>query len=193
MPYTPRLRAAVRFAIRTHEVDQKQKRKGKDVAYITHPLTVGLILLAAGAGEDVAIAGLLHDTVEDSAPRRKVTNAMVAARFGKRVAALVADVTEETDHRKVPTWEARKEEMLARIKRFSHDAVLVKSADVISNATEIVDDHREAGDAVWRRFERPKAVTVAHHGRVIKALLARWPKSPLAGDLRKARRELNKI
>ncbi len=42
---------AIRFSIRTHEVFQKQKRKGKDIAYINHPLTVGVILARAGATE----------------------------------------------------------------------------------------------------------------------------------------------
>jgi (p)ppGpp synthase/HD superfamily hydrolase len=47
--FTPRMQKAVRFATKTHEVYQKQKRKGKDIPYITHPLTIGLILSRAGA------------------------------------------------------------------------------------------------------------------------------------------------
>ncbi len=66
MIYTQKIQHAIRFAIKTHEGYQKQKRKGKDVPYITHPLTVGLILAKAGANEDVIIAGILHDTIEDS-------------------------------------------------------------------------------------------------------------------------------
>ncbi len=66
MILTPKIRSAIRFAIKTHEVDQKQARKGKDIAYIGHPLTVGLILARAGANEDTIIAGILHDTIEDS-------------------------------------------------------------------------------------------------------------------------------
>src|SRR5258708_4719539 len=76
--YSPRVQKAVRFATKTHEVYQKQKRKGKDIPYITHPLTVGLILARAGASEDVVIAGILHDTIEDSPPAKKVTREMIA-------------------------------------------------------------------------------------------------------------------
>ena len=43
MVYTDLIREAVSFAIKTHEIDQKQLRKGKDIPYITHPLTVGII------------------------------------------------------------------------------------------------------------------------------------------------------
>jgi len=66
MIYTAKIRQAIRFAIKTHEVYQKQKRKGKDVGYISHPLTVGVVLAKAGASENVIVAGVLHDTIEDS-------------------------------------------------------------------------------------------------------------------------------
>ena len=66
MQYTQKIKEAIRVAIRVHEIDQKQKRKGKDVPYITHPLVVGLILARISEDEDVVVAGILHDTVEDS-------------------------------------------------------------------------------------------------------------------------------
>src|SRR3989344_98403 len=69
----PFIRDALRFALETHEIHQKQKRKGKDVPYITHPLTVGLILARAGAWPHIIAGGILHDTIEDSVPEHKVT------------------------------------------------------------------------------------------------------------------------
>ena len=65
--------SAIRFMVKTHEVYQKQKRKGKDVTYISHPLTVGLILARAGAPGDGIIAGILHTTIEDSGRGKKGT------------------------------------------------------------------------------------------------------------------------
>ncbi len=94
MIYTQKMQDAVHFAIKVHEVDQKQKRKGKDIAYIGHPLTVALILAHAHASEDVVIAGILHDTVEDSAEHAPVAIADIAERFGTHVARLVESVTE---------------------------------------------------------------------------------------------------
>jgi (p)ppGpp synthase/HD superfamily hydrolase len=70
---THSLQKAVRFAIKTHEIHQKQKRKGKDIAYITHPLTVGMLLAKAGMRVEVIMAGILHDTIEDSVDEKKVT------------------------------------------------------------------------------------------------------------------------
>jgi (p)ppGpp synthase/HD superfamily hydrolase len=63
MIFTPKSKKAIRFATKTHEIYQKQKRKGKDIPYITHPLAVGLILARANASEDVVVAGIVHDTI----------------------------------------------------------------------------------------------------------------------------------
>ncbi len=130
MIYTNKIQKAIRFSVKTHEVYQKQKRKGKDVPYIVHPLTVGLILASAGASEDVIAAGILHDTIEDSIAEKKVTQEMLAERFGDHVAGLVVSVSEM---RKDLSWEERKHEAFEHIATFSHDSLLVKSADLISN------------------------------------------------------------
>jgi (p)ppGpp synthase/HD superfamily hydrolase len=180
MIFTPKIRKAIVFSIKTHEVYQKQKRKGKDIAYITHPLTVGLILARANAGEDVIVAGILHDTIEDSIDKKKVTCAMLAERFGKNVAHLADSVTEQ---RRDLKWEKRKREALAHIKTFSHDSLLVKSADVISNVSEILEDYRKEGPKTFRRFNAPKEKVVRHYMETMETILDRWPKNPFADDL----------
>ncbi|MCX6747825.1 MAG: HD domain-containing protein, partial [Candidatus Nomurabacteria bacterium] len=127
MIYTQKIEEAITLAIKTHEIDEKQKRKGKDIPYITHPLTVGLILSLAGASEDVIIAGILHDTLEDSINEYKVTKEMIAEQFGDNVMQLVLSVTEQD---KSLSWEVRKAEALEHIKTFSHDSLMLKSADL---------------------------------------------------------------
>ncbi len=186
MVLTPRLRAAIRFSIQTHERDQKQKRKNKDVAYITHPLTVGLILSGAGADEDAVIAGILHDTIEDSVAEKKVTREMLHDMFGEKVADLVASVSEHTEQ----SWEERKADMLSRIANYSHDSLLIKSGDLISNGTELMDDYREFGEEIFKNFERPKDVRNDHYLQMIRAVIAAWPENPLADDLKKTEEEI---
>jgi (p)ppGpp synthase/HD superfamily hydrolase len=178
--YTPRLSAAIRFSIKTHEVYQKQKRKGKDIPYITHPLIVGLILARAGCDEDVVIAGILHDTIEDSPDEKKVTKEMLAERFGERVAGLVDAVTEQD---KSLSWEERKRVAFGHIAHFSHDELLVKSADIISNTTEIIDDVRKHGEETFSRFNASMERILGHTIAAIEAALARWPDNPLSHDL----------
>lgn len=187
MIYTAKIQQAIRFSIKTHEVYQKQKRKGKDVPYITHPFIVELILARARASEDVIVAGILHDTIEDSIGEKKVTRQMLEQQFGTSVADLVESVTET---RKDLPWAERKREALAHIEQFSEQSVLVKSADVISNLSELFDDYTRDGEATWRRFNAPKEDLLHNARLVISALQDRWSDNPLADDLRDL---LNKV
>lgn len=190
MVFTYKIKEAIGFSIKTHEVYQKQVRKGKDVAYITHPLTVGIILARAGVKEDVVAAGILHDTIEDSVPEKKVSRDMLAKKFGENVADIVASVSEIS---KDLPWEKRKEEMLQRIATFSHSSLLVKSADIISNAAELIDDCEQDGDKVFSRFNAPKEKILQHYLLTITAIVSRWSESPLAEDLRSVARGLQSL
>ena len=190
MLHSHKISRAIRFSIKTHEVYQKQKRKGKDIPYITHPLTVGLILSRAGADEDTIVAGILHDTIEDSVPEKKVTKEMLAERFGENVAEIVASVSEQ--NKKLP-WEERKREALEHIKSFSHRSLLVKSADIISNATELIEDYRDGGETTFTRFNAPKEKILQHYLRAIDAIIERWPHNPLADDLREITQNLQSL
>ena len=188
--FTDKIKAAISFAIQTHEVDQQQKRKGKQIPYVTHPLVVGMILARAGASENVVVAGILHDTIEDSIAAKKVSREMIAEFFGELVAELVMSVT-EADKRL--SWEERKREAIEHIKTFSHDSLLVKSGDVISNTSDIVEDFARNGAAIFERFAASKERTVEHYLQVIAAILAAWPEIPLTGDLEALARKLEAI
>lgn len=184
------IQKAIRFAVQTHEIDQKQRRKGKDVPYIVHPMTVGLILASAGADEDVVVAGILHDTIEDSSPERAVSCEMIEKEFNKRVADLVLSVT-ETD--KSLSWEERKKEALDHIEHFSHESVLVKSADIIANLTELIDDYKREKDAAFSHFKAGKEKTLENYTKVTQKLLSRWEESPLANELQNILDRLEKM
>lgn len=192
--FTAGMQKAIRFSIKTHEVYQKQKRKGKDIPYITHPLTVGLILARAGASMNVIMAGILHDTIEDSVPEKKVTKEMLAERFGGEVAALVDSVTEK--NRETLSWNDRKRAALAHIADFSHESLLVKSADTLANTNELLEDYKKDGDAVFDRFNAPdpkKENILKNSIHVIDAILGGWQENPLAGDLVEVRIQLTRI
>lgn len=181
MKSTTKLLRAIKFATKTHEVYQKQKRKGKDISYIVHPLAVGLLLSQAGADEDVVIAGILHDTIEDSVETKKVSIEMISERFGESVAELVLSVT-ETD-RELP-WDERKKQAIEHINDFSNASVLLKSADVIANNMELIDDYVRDKDKVFERFNADKIELLKNSLRVISALFMKWPENPLRSDLR---------
>lgn len=174
------VRDAVRFALQTHEINQKQKRKGKDIPYITHPLTVGMILASSGAPEHIVVAGILHDTIEDSAPEHKVDHAMLSKRFGSALANIVAEVSEPS---KEMPWAERKRQALEHIETMEGPSLWVKSADVISNVSEILDDYAESGEVVFTRFSAPREPLIRHFRAVIAALIKRW-EEPSCGEIR---------
>lgn len=185
--FTPFIQKAIRFATKTHEVYQKQRRKGQDIPYIVHPLTVALILANSGAPEDVIAAGILHDTIEDSIDRKKVTYEMLQTRFGTTVADIVEGVTEKD---KTLPWIERKREALDHIRTMEAPTLWVKSADTISNTTDLLTDYRDRKDEAFAHFHASKEDYIANSQAVIRALLDRWSEvslgwgeNPLVTDL----------
>ena len=89
------------------------------LAYIDHPVRVAERL--TGRSEVLYIAGLLHDTVEDTF----VTLAVITEHFGPEVAVLVDAVTKREGE--------RKPEYYARVKAAGLDAVALKMADIADN------------------------------------------------------------
>ena len=80
-----RIQHAVDFATNAH--DGQFRKTGE--AYIIHPLAVKKILTEWGMDEDTIIAGILHDTVEDT----DITLNDIKTEFGETVAFLVDGVT----------------------------------------------------------------------------------------------------
>src|SRR5262245_55736125 len=106
-PMTLDLERALRWAAVCH---QGQFRKACGAPYVEHVVGVALMLDRLGFAEDVVIAGLLHDAVEDTA----ATLEEVEARFGAVVAETVRHCSEiKTDAagRKRP-WIDRKRDHL---------------------------------------------------------------------------------
>lgn len=190
MIYTPQIQKAIKFSIKTHEIYQQQKRKGKNIPYIVHPLSVGLILAKAGASEDLIIAGILHDTIEDSIFDKKVTRAMLSERFGENVAHLVESVTEK---RKDLPWEDRKSEALEHIHIFSQKELFLKSADIVNNDSELIADFEKEGDSIFARFNAPKEKLIKYKLLLINAIVLKWEENPLKDDLLEILRRLKFI
>ena len=142
-----RLFEAIEFAARAH---RGQFRKKTRVPYILHPLNVARLLIEAGCEEDVVVAGLLHDTVEDANVSLKQIHEM----FGGRVAELV-EATTEPD--KSQSWEKRKQHTIESMKSAPIEVLFVLCADKIDNLrTMRADIVRMGASDVWSRFKRGK-------------------------------------
>lgn len=180
MIYTTLINKAIELATKVHELDVKKKRKGKDIPYITHPLTVGLILARVTKDENIIAAGILHDTIEDCEPYGSVTKELLAKEFNSEVASMVNDVTEQD---KTLPWTERKMAALAHIKDMPHDSLLVKSADVLHNLSELNDDLVKDGEEVFKKFNASKEDTLLRYRRLIPEIGNAWSENPLLADL----------
>jgi (p)ppGpp synthase/HD superfamily hydrolase len=175
--FSPRYDTALALAARAHRT---QLRKGTDIPYIAHPFHVSLILIRHGFGEDLAIAGLLHDVVEDT----DVPLEAIAAEFGDAVARLVEAVSEtKTANGAELPWEQRKAEKLARLHEGSADVAALKAADAIHNARSIVADVRHDGPAVWGRFKRGADQTRWYYREILEGVRAKLGDHPIALEL----------
>ncbi len=122
---------ALDFAARKHA---HQRRKGIQAEpYINHLTEVALLLAEATGGGDAALvmAGLLHDTIEDT----ETSLAELEAAFGADVASLVAEVTDDT---RLPREERRRRQVESAPRK-SGRARMIKLADKIANLHSIVE------------------------------------------------------
>jgi (p)ppGpp synthase/HD superfamily hydrolase len=142
----PRFLRAFLFAAEKHS---GQARKASTIPYIAHLMGVASLALEAGGDEDIAIAALLHDVVEDcgGAPMLKE----VRRRFGKHVAEMVDGCT-DADTEPKPPWRERKEKYIRRLKTEAADTRLVSASDKLNNIRSIISDYRAIGESVWSRF-----------------------------------------
>ncbi len=129
MIHTNRIRKALQFAARKHH--NQFRKETEQLPYITHPFSVALLLADAGADEDTIIAGLLHDTIEDTE-----TNVQeIMDSFGERVSILVLAVSEPktTSDGTIHDWKGRKSAYLGQLREAEDAAVLISMADKIDN------------------------------------------------------------
>ncbi len=135
---TNRFLKALRWAADLHRL---QRRKGppeavpgkcpRAVPYINHPIAVSALLAEVGGvvDEDVLIAGLLHDVIEDTV----ATEQDVLEQFGARIHRIVMEVT---DDRSLPQ-DKRKALQIEKAGTLSDEAKLVKLADKIHNCQDL--------------------------------------------------------
>ena len=151
---------AIEVAVKAH---QNQVRKGTDICYIAHPLAVGIILAKAGCSDEVIIAGILHDTVEDT----DLTLDYIRATFGKKVFVIVKGASEPD---KSLPWEERKSHTLDFLKAASQEVKFVALADKLNNIRATSSDYVEMGDALWKRFKRGKDAQKWYYQGLVQAL-----------------------
>jgi (p)ppGpp synthase/HD superfamily hydrolase len=182
----PRFQRAFQFAAEKHF---GQTRKASTTPYIAHVMGVASLVLEAGGDEDLAIAALLHDVVEDCGGVAMLKE--VRRRFGKRVAEVVDGCTDAYEVPK-PPWRERKESYIRRLKKESAATRLVSAADKLNNVRSILSDYRVVGESVWSRFNGRREGTLWYY-RTLRDEFLRCDKNRITRDFDLAVRELESL
>jgi (p)ppGpp synthase/HD superfamily hydrolase len=181
---TDRFDRALLYATHVHG---GQVRKGTTTPYVAHLLAVAATVLEYGGDEDLAIAALLHDSVEDQGGKARLND--VRNRFGERVARVVegcSDSLADTGKGEPKAdSKTRKEAYLAHLREAAEDTLRVSSADKVHNARAILRDLRKSdvGEKIWSRFSQPKEQTLWYYRSLADVFCERLP-GQLSDELR---------
>ncbi len=150
--FTPRLDKAIKTAAWAHEQVGQHRKGGDDIPYIIHPFGVMIIAGQVTDDEDILIACLFHDILEDVTTKNpEIYNEdKMREEFGDRVTDAVLDVSKDDS---IKDWRERGEAYLEHLENEGSDeAVIIAAADKIHNLTSILEDYEVIGDALWERF-----------------------------------------
>jgi (p)ppGpp synthase/HD superfamily hydrolase len=180
----PRFQRAFSFAAEKHS---GQTRKASTIPYIAHLMGVASLVLEAGGDEDLAIAALLHDVVEDCGGKSMLKEGR--RRFGSRVAKIVDGCT-DSDVSPKPPWFERKRKYIARLQKEDAETRLVSAADKLNNVRSILSDYRAIGESVWSRFNGGREGTLWYY-RTLRDEFLRDKPNRITWDLEVAVNELD--
>jgi (p)ppGpp synthase/HD superfamily hydrolase len=143
--------------------------------------------------EDMVIAALLHDAVEDEGGLPRLRD--IEAKFGKEVARIVEGCTDsfEQDANKKQEWEVRKSSYIERLWNEPPVTLLVSVADKLYNARAILEDYRQIGSEVWSRFKRGRKQQLWYFDELIKVYEERCPNWRIVRELQRTVAELAQI
>jgi (p)ppGpp synthase/HD superfamily hydrolase len=161
---------AIKFVAEAHS---GHYRKGTKVPYISHLLNVMRILAENDCEEDVLIAGLLHDAVEDTS----TTLIEIENKFGAKVANIVKGVSESSKLDKTQPkadWKSRKIETLETLKTEANvDILLVACADKLDNARSTLQARQKVGERIWERFNAGKEAQIWYFVSLVEIFASR--------------------
>lgn len=180
-----RLAEAFAYALEAH---RKQYRKGSGVPYISHPMGVASLVLEYGGTENQAIAGFLHDVVEDCGEKHQEE---IRQRFGDEVMHMVMGCTDgsqeqkkrpKTAEEKKAAWWERKTNYMAHLEQSDSATQLVSACDKLHNARSCLRDLRADGLSLYHRFVGQEDGTLWYYQTLVSVF--EKTKNPVASALR---------
>lgn len=151
MLLSPRLDEAIKLASRLHR--EQFRNDALATPYISHLISVAILVASVTDDEDTIIAGLMHDALED-VPHYSYDQLVLDC--GERVAQIVSHVTEPLDANKAEDeqlpWLTRKEAYLEALRGGGVESAIVSLADKIHNTESFLRDFTKEGDNYAVRF-----------------------------------------
>lgn len=181
MIHTEKVENAIRKAAQLHH---GQTRKGDiDLPYVTHLFSVATIISNYTDDEDTIVAGLLHDTIEDT----DYASDELQKDFGENVRAIVMGVTEpqpEGDE-KIP-WDDRKRGYIENLRKAPEASLIVAAADKIHNFESTIRSFAGNQESFQKLFSGTKDTRTQYYGTIVEVITERLGDHPITERLRNA-------
>ena len=172
--YSDRINHALAFAAKHHD---RQVRKGTSLPYLTQPANVAIILARYEQDDEIIVAGILHDVVEDCVREgysRDMLDARLGDKFGADVLETLLTITlrKHDDEGVELSADDRRDDMLRRLERTRGEARWIYAANALHNVGSLLADLRRTLDpeTVWSRFSIGKDGTIRWYRQVLERL-----------------------
>jgi len=173
--------------------------KGTKVPYMAHLLRVASLVMGESGRlpfpvtEDMVIAALLHDAVEDEGDMPRLRD--IEEMFGKEVAKIVEGCSDSfaEDSSEKLDWEVRKRSYIGRLWEEPEGTLLVSVADKVYSSRATLEDYRYIGPKVWDLFQRGREKRIWYYGELIKIYEQRCPDWRLVDELKRVFAELEEL
>jgi len=185
MNYSLKIDNALKLAARLHN-GQYRKDDAK-TPYIVHPVAVMCILTRYSNDEDLLIAALLHDILEDVELPYQEKIDLIEKEFGQRILKIIQSVSEKKDPLQKTdeksTWLERKTQYIERLKNDTKEALFVCAADKIHNLRSMIADYQIEGSKIWDKFNSSTDQMIWFYEEIAKIISEKIVDNDIARDL----------
>lgn len=161
------------FAAALH---RNQKRKNVPSPFMAHLLAVASLVAENCDDEELVMAAILHDAVEDQGGLPTLEK--IKEQFGERVASFVLCCTDSTEMPRPPKTE-RNCMYLQSLQSAPEGAIILSCADKIHNLRSMYADYLLLGPGFWSVFSSPPGDILHNYHKLHKLYQERLPQSRL--------------
>jgi (p)ppGpp synthase/HD superfamily hydrolase len=170
--FSDKIEKAIRLASLAHH---GQFRKDGKTPYVSHCFSVGYILKEYDFSDDVVIAGILHDTLEDTSLEGEI----IKKEFGENVYNLVIVLTDKDVFSEIE----RRQSQIEKFRTASDEIKAIKAADILHNVYSFLV-YLEEGVDIWKEFGISRDEQIKWYEKRVESLENGWD-HPMTKIIRK--------